>query len=181
MGRTQSSTMKTALRLLLLSVVGLALVFAELHGEDQYTEDANVVAVDDTAAMDYSADEMDDLKDEPIAAPTDGVGTSPESQTAQIKSFNKQTAQMSAFTYAFLLPVRVSGTVTASTTSAGELKFEWDLAGLEASIDGLEAPGEEPSITGTPNPTADRGKNGIHKGSARLFGAKLVSTTPSKL
>merc|ERR1712166_976849 len=101
-------------------------------------------------------------KDEPIAAPTDGVGTSPESQTAQIKSFNKQTAQMSAFTYAFLLPVRVSGTVTASTTSAGELKFEWDLAGLEASIDGLEAPGEEPSVTGTPNPTADRGKNGIH-------------------
>merc|ERR1712166_1548774 len=76
-------------------------------------------------------------KDEPIAAPTDGVGTSPESQTAQIKSFNKQTAQMSAFTYAFLLPVRVSGTVTASTTSAGELKFEWDLAGLEASINGL--------------------------------------------
>merc|ERR1712195_206075 len=193
MGRTQSSTMKTALRLLLLSVVGLALVFAELHGEDQYTEDANVVAVDDTAAMDYSADEMDDLKDEmedsdsrrskkscpsgfthyqaefdkdePIAAPTDGVGTSPESQTAQIKSFNKQTAQMSVIGQAAISASvyhHVSGTVTASTTSAGELKFEWDLAGLEASIDGLEAPGEEPSITGTPNPTADRGKNGIH-------------------
>merc|ERR1740117_520728 len=104
-------------------------------------------------------------EDEPIAAPTDGVGTSPESQTAQIKSFNKQTAQMSVIGQAAISASvyhHVSGTVTASTTSAGELKFEWDLAGLEASIDGLEAPGVEPSITGTPNPTADRGKNGIH-------------------
>merc|ERR1740117_2211640 len=104
-------------------------------------------------------------EDEPIAAPTDGVGTSPESQTAQIKSFNKQTAQMSVIGQAAISASvyhHVSGTVTASTTSAGELKFEWDLAGLEASIDGLEAPGEEPSVTGTPNPTADRGKNGIH-------------------
>ena len=38
--------MKTALRLLLLSVVGLALVCAELHGEDHYTEEADVVAVE---------------------------------------------------------------------------------------------------------------------------------------
>merc|ERR1712195_13173 len=66
MGKTQSSDMKTALLLLpvlLLSVVGLGLVCAELHGEDQYTEDANVVAVDDSAAaMDESADEMDDSR-----------------------------------------------------------------------------------------------------------------------
>ena len=39
--------MKTAL--LLLSIVGLTLVCAELHSEDQHTEDANVVAVDDSA------------------------------------------------------------------------------------------------------------------------------------
>merc|ERR1712166_1018766 len=66
MGKTQSSDMKTAFLLLLLSVVGLGLVCAELHGEDQYTEDANVVAVDDSAAaMDESADdEMEDFDDE---------------------------------------------------------------------------------------------------------------------
>ena len=38
--------MKTAL---LLSILSLALVCAELHGEDQHTEDADVVAVDDSA------------------------------------------------------------------------------------------------------------------------------------
>merc|ERR1712166_1719649 len=115
--------------------------------------------------MDYSADEMDDLKDEmedsrragcssgftyynakfdenePIAAPTDGVGTSPKSQQTQIESFNKQTAQIVYF--APNGENDVTGTVTASTTSAGELKFEWDLAGLEESTDAS-------------------GKNGIH-------------------
>merc|ERR1740130_29342 len=54
--------MKTAVLLLLLWVVGLALVCAELHGEDQYTEDANVVAVDDSAAAMHEADEMDDSR-----------------------------------------------------------------------------------------------------------------------
>merc|ERR1712166_683524 len=45
---TKTSNMKTVL--LLLSIVGLALVCAELlHDEDQYTEDAAVVAVDDSA------------------------------------------------------------------------------------------------------------------------------------
>merc|ERR1712195_149183 len=61
-GGTQSSDMKTIL--LLLSVSGLALVCAELqHGEDQHTEDANVVAVDDSAAaMDDAADKKDDSR-----------------------------------------------------------------------------------------------------------------------
>merc|ERR1712195_226936 len=61
-GGTQSSDMKTIL--LLLSVSGLALVCAELqHGEDQHTEDANVVAVDDSAAaMDDATDKKDDSR-----------------------------------------------------------------------------------------------------------------------
>merc|ERR1712166_831678 len=46
MGKTATSNMKT---ILLLSIVGLALVCAEQHAEDQHTEDANVVAVDDSA------------------------------------------------------------------------------------------------------------------------------------
>merc|ERR1712195_187905 len=55
----QTSNMKNAL--LLLSIVGLALVCADLHTEDQYTEDANVMAVDDsTDEVDDSTDEMDD-------------------------------------------------------------------------------------------------------------------------
>merc|ERR1712166_538895 len=59
----QTSNMKNAL--LLLSIVGLALVCADLHTEDQYTEDANVIAVDDsTDEMDDSTDEMDDSTDE---------------------------------------------------------------------------------------------------------------------
>lgn len=53
--------MKTVL--LLLSVVGLALVCAELHGEDQYTEDANVLAVDDSADMEEFDDaDMEDSR-----------------------------------------------------------------------------------------------------------------------
>merc|ERR1712195_286931 len=61
-GGTQASDMKTFL--LLLSLAGLALVCAELqHGEDQHTEDANVVAVDDSAAaMDDAADKKDDSR-----------------------------------------------------------------------------------------------------------------------
>merc|ERR1712195_97687 len=61
-GGTQASDMKTFL--LLLSLAGLALVCAELqHGEDQHTEDANVVAVDDSAAaMDDATDKKDDSR-----------------------------------------------------------------------------------------------------------------------
>merc|ERR1712166_1710562 len=59
MGETSARNMKIAL--LLLSIVGLALVCADLHTEDQYTEDANVMAVDDsTDEVDDSTDEMDD-------------------------------------------------------------------------------------------------------------------------
>merc|ERR1712166_522782 len=155
--RTQTSNMKT---LLLLSILGLALISADLQTEeDQYTEDADVVAVDDSAeAMDDLKDEMEDSRrkrkrptrtyyranfnaNEPIAAPTDGVVTSPSSQQTQIESFNKQTAQIVYF--APNGENDVTGTVTASTTSAGELKFDWDLAGLEESTDAS-------------------GKNGIH-------------------
>jgi len=42
--------MKTVTLLLLLSILGVALVCAEVHAEDQYTENADVVAVDDSAA-----------------------------------------------------------------------------------------------------------------------------------
>merc|ERR1712153_91135 len=56
MGELKQHNMKT---LLLLSILGLALVSAELqHGEDQHTEEADVVAVDD------SAEAMDDLDGE---------------------------------------------------------------------------------------------------------------------
>merc|ERR1712153_56118 len=44
--------------LLLLSILGLALVSADLKTEDQHTEEADVVAVDD------SAEAMDDLDGE---------------------------------------------------------------------------------------------------------------------
>merc|ERR1712166_4121 len=147
--RTQTSNMKT---LLLLSILGLALISADLQTEeDRYTEEADVVAVDDSAeAMDDLKDEMEDSRrkrkrptrtyyranfnaNEPIAAPTDGVVTSPSSQQTQIESFNKQTAQIVYF--APNGENDVTGTVTASTTSAGELKFDWDLAGLEESTD----------------------------------------------
>merc|ERR1712166_1187118 len=155
--RTQTSNMKT---LLLLSILGLALISADLQTEeDRYIEEADVVAVDDSAeAMDDLKDEMEDSRrkrkrptrtyyranfnaNEPIAAPTDGVVTSPSSQQTQIESFNKQTAQIVYF--APNGENDVTGTVTASTTSAGELKFDWDLAGLEESTDAS-------------------GKNGIH-------------------
>merc|ERR1712166_1366894 len=155
--RTQTSNMKT---LLLLSILGLALISADLQTEeDRYTEEADVVAVDDSAeAMDDLKDEMEDSRrkrkrptctyyranfnaNEPIAAPTDGVVTSPSSQQTQIESFNKQTPQIVYF--APNGENDVTGTVTASTTSAGELKFDWDLAGLEESTDAS-------------------GKNGIH-------------------
>merc|ERR1712166_422523 len=155
--RTQTSNMKT---LLLLSILGLALISADLQTEeDRYIEEADVVAVDDSAeAMDDLKDEMEDSRrkrkrptrtyyranfnaNEPIAAPTDGVVTSPSSQQTQIESFNKQTAQIVYF--APNGENDVTGTVTASTTSAGELKFEWDLAGLQESTDAS-------------------GKNGIH-------------------
>merc|ERR1740117_7113 len=43
--RIQTTNMKT---LLLLSILGLALVSAELRTEDHYTEEADVVAVDDS-------------------------------------------------------------------------------------------------------------------------------------
>merc|ERR1712195_136 len=57
----QTSNMKNAL--LLLSIVGLALVCADLHTEDRYTEDANVMAVDDsTDEMDEYDDEMEDSR-----------------------------------------------------------------------------------------------------------------------
>merc|ERR1712195_282064 len=57
----QTSNMKNAL--LLLSIVGLALVCADLHTEDRYTEDANVMAVDDsTDDMDEYDDEMEDSR-----------------------------------------------------------------------------------------------------------------------
>ena len=46
--------------LLLLTILGVALVCAELQTEDQYTEYANVVAVDDSAP----ADEMEDFEDD---------------------------------------------------------------------------------------------------------------------
>merc|ERR1712166_1009443 len=147
--RTQTSNMKT---LLLLSILGLALISADLQTEeDRYIEEADVVAVDDSAeAMDDLKDEMEDSRrkrkrptrtyyranfnaNEPIAAPTDGVVTSPSSQQTQIESFNKQTAQIVYF--APNGENDVTGTVTASTTSAGELKFDWDLAGLEESTD----------------------------------------------
>merc|ERR1712166_38867 len=55
MGELKQHNMKT---LLLLSILGLALVSADLKTEDQHTEDANVVAVDD------SAEAMDDLDGE---------------------------------------------------------------------------------------------------------------------
>merc|ERR1712166_341118 len=147
--RTQTSNMKT---LLLLSILGLALISADLQTEeDRYIEEADVVAVDDSAeAMDDLKDEMEDSRrkrkrptrtyyranfnaNEPIAAPTDGVVTSPSSQQTQIESFNKQTAQIVYF--APNGENDVTGSVTASTTSAGELKFDWDLAGLEESTD----------------------------------------------
>lgn len=48
--QTQTTNMKIAL-LLLLSIVGLALICAELRTEDQHTEEADVVAVDDAAGL----------------------------------------------------------------------------------------------------------------------------------
>merc|ERR1712166_442626 len=55
-------TMKTV-HLLLLSILGVALVCAEVHAEDQYTEDADVVAVDDSAAaMEDLDEEMEDTR-----------------------------------------------------------------------------------------------------------------------
>merc|ERR1712195_216337 len=55
MGELKQHNMKT---LLLLSILGLALVSADLQTEeDRYTEEADVVAVDD------SAEAMDDLDD----------------------------------------------------------------------------------------------------------------------
>merc|ERR1712166_390754 len=219
MGKTQSSDMKTAFLLLLLSVVGLGLVCAELHGEDQYTEDANVVAVDDSAAAMDEADEMDDSRrsqehrrrdtarwhsfkrsakaqfdfdglleanvivsqthweqntntarwsakfnefdddicpggelnwhvhEYPVSETASNIRTmntqikSFNTQTTQIESFNKQTAQIVYFAPNGVNGV--TGAVTASTPSAGELKLDWDLAGLEAS-------------------TTASGSNGIH-------------------
>merc|ERR1712086_1059387 len=55
MGELKQHNMKT---LLLLSILGLALVSADLKTEDQHTEEADVVAVDD------SAEAMDDLDGE---------------------------------------------------------------------------------------------------------------------
>merc|ERR1711865_83925 len=65
--REMSSTMKIAL--LLLSIVGLALVCADQHTEDQYTEDTDVVAVDD------SDDEMDHGISSSVATASVAVAT----------------------------------------------------------------------------------------------------------
>merc|ERR1712166_1595176 len=55
-------------------------------------------------------------------------------ETAQIESFNAQTALITSFAPNGANPV--SGSVTASTTSTGELKLDWTLTGLEASEEG---------------------------------------------
>merc|ERR1712166_165924 len=193
MGELKQHNMKT---LLLLSILGLALVSADLQTEeDRYTEEADVVAVDD------SAEAMDDLDDNtrrsgyqslsakfrfgddltadikvrqsnsekeknnarwtsklkkfnddicpggqlnwhvhqyPVSETASSNIRRASPMTAQIENFNIQNAPIAYFASdnGANSPTTVEGSAATSTTSAGKLKLEWSLTGLDDNSSG---------------------------------------------